>query len=109
MSLQGMSNETPAQYDLESRWITAAGIPGVTYHYGDIVRIKVGEHADETAEVIALLAIDPQPTYGIVLTPNEQFVSISQDNLESTGHSSGGMLTLVKPGEPPRASTPRKP
>jgi len=108
MVLQDMSNETPTQYDLESRWITAAGIPGVTYYYGDIVRIKGGEHTDETGEVIALLAIDPQPRYGIVFPPNEKFLSISQDDLESTEHSSGGMLTLVKPGEPPRASTPRK-
>jgi hypothetical protein len=102
-----MSNETSTQYDLESRWITAGGIPGVNYHYGDIVRIKTGEHAAETAEVIALLDVDPEPKYGIVLPPNEKFVVMSQNDLESTGSNSGGKLIMVKPGEPSKTSTRR--
>jgi hypothetical protein len=94
------------QYDLESRWITTDGIRGVNCRYGDIVRISTGEHAGETALVIALFSIDP-PKYGVTLTSNEKFLWLSDDDLESTGVSSGRRLTLRKDGERPRTSEPR--
>jgi len=96
----------PTQYDLERAWTASAGIPGVNYRYGEIVRIKMGDHVGQTGEVIALFAIDPEPKYGIVLPPNEKFVWVVQSDLESTGVNSGGTLTLIKPGEAPQRSTP---
>jgi hypothetical protein len=95
------------QYELESNWISAEGMPGVNCRYGDIVRIKTGEHAGETGEVIALLSIEPAPTYGVVLPPDEKFVVVFQNDVETTGLNSGGTLTLVKPYEQPRTSTPQ--
>lgn len=62
-----------SQYKLESRWVTAEGIAGVNYRFGDLVRIKSGEHSSKTAEVIALLALEPEPMYGVTLPPNENF------------------------------------
>jgi hypothetical protein len=97
----------PTQYDLESAWITSEGIPGVSYRYGDIVRVRTGERAGETGEIIALHSIHPEPNYGIVLPPNEKFVWMLQHDLESAGSNSGRTLTLIKPGEKPRTSTPR--
>jgi hypothetical protein len=97
-----LNDKRPTQYELESRWITSEGIPGVSYHYSDLCRIKSGEHAGQTAEVIALLSIDPQPRYGLVLPLDEKFVVLPQNDLESTGLSAGGRLVLHKPGENPR-------
>ena len=83
------------QYELESRWITTEGIPGVSYRYGDLVRIKSGECSGETAQIIALLSLEPEPSYGMTLPPDEKFVVLSQSELESTGENTGSTLYLV--------------
>src|SRR5437870_4311246 len=92
---------TPTQYQIESQWITADGIPDVRYRFSDIVRIKSGEYSGQTAEVITLLSIDPEPTYGVVLPPDEKFVVFPQHDLESTGSTAGRNLIRHKPGEKP--------
>ena len=97
----------PTQYDLECEWITREGIPGVEFRYGDIVTIKTGEYAGVTAQVITLFSAEPEPKYGVVFPPNETFAWVRQQDLESTGTNSGATLTLKKPGEPPRGSSPR--
>jgi len=91
----------PTQYELESRWITDEGIPGVNYRFSDLVRIRAGDYEGQTAEVIALLSIDPEPKYGVILPPNEQFLMLSQQELEFTGRSTGRTLSLRRPGEKP--------
>jgi len=96
------SDKRPTQYELESRWITSEGIPGVIDRYSDLVRIKSGENPGQTAEVIALLSIDQEPTYGVILPPNEKFVVIPQQHLEGTGTNAGRRLIVRKPGEKPR-------
>jgi hypothetical protein len=95
------------QYDLESQWITSEGIAGVEFRYGDIVRIKNGEHAGVTARVIALFSTEPEPKYGVVFPPQETFAWVEQKDLESTGANSGATITLIKHGEPPKTSPPR--
>ena len=90
-------SETPTQYQLESEWITAEGIPGVRYRFSDIVRIKSGEYLGQPAEVITLLSIDPEPAFGVV----QPFVLFPQHDLESAGTTAGRKLILHKPGEKP--------
>jgi hypothetical protein len=94
------------QYELESRWITEEGVPGVTYRFSDLVRIKSGEYSGQTTEVIALLALEPEPMYGVTLPPNEKFVVLPQSELESTGSSAGGALKLMPPGSTPFIKKP---
>jgi hypothetical protein len=77
------------QYELESRWITQEGIPGVSYRFSDFVRIQSGEYASQTAEVISLLALEPEPMYMVVLPPNEKSVVLPQSELAATGSSGG--------------------
>jgi hypothetical protein len=84
------------QYELESLWVTAEGIPNVNYRFSDLVRIGTGEYTGQTAEVIALLALEPEPVYGVTLPPNEKFVVVPQGQLESTGSSAGRTLSLRK-------------
>lgn len=85
------------QYELESRWITAEGIPGVNYRFSDLVHIKSGEFSGQTGEVIALISIKPEPVYVVVLPPDETSTVLPQRELESTGSSSRRTLKLIKP------------
>jgi hypothetical protein len=89
------------QYELESRWVTAEGIEGVSYRFSDLVVIKSGEHSGKTAEVIALLAIGPEAVYMVVLPPNEKSVLLPQSELEATGSTGGRTLELRPPGQKP--------
>ena len=89
------------QYELESRWTTADGIDGVSYRFSDLVVIKSGEHSGKTAEVIALLAIEPEPVYMVILPPNEKSVVLPQGELEATGSTRGRTLELMPPGQKP--------
>lgn len=84
------------QYELETRWLTAEGIPGVNFRFGDLVIIKSGEHSGETAEVIALIFVEPEPVYVVVLPPNEKSVVLPQQGLEATGSNAGTTLRLHK-------------
>ena len=83
------------QYELESQWITQEGIPGVNYRFSDLVRILSGEYSGQTAEVISLISIEPEPVYVVVLPPNEKSVVLPQRELEATGASVGRRLTLM--------------
>jgi hypothetical protein len=87
------------QYELESRWITPEGIPGVSYRFSDFVHIKSGEYVGQTAEVISLITLEPEPVYMVVLPPNEKSVVLPQIELAPTGSSGGRTLQLVK-GKP---------
>jgi hypothetical protein len=82
------------QYELESRWVTAEGIPRVSYCFSDLVGIKSGEYSGQTAEVIALLSVEPEPVYGVVLPPDEKFAVLPQSENEPTGSSTGRTLEL---------------
>lgn len=83
------------QYELESSWVTAEGIFGVNYRFSDLVRIKSGECSGQTAEVIALLSLEPEPTYGVTLPPDEKFLVLPQSELEATGSTAGRTLKLI--------------
>ncbi len=89
------------QYELESRWLTAEGISGVKYRFSDIVRIKCGEHSGQTAEIISLISLEPEPKYVIVFPPNEESLVLPQSELEATGLSGGRTLILMPPGQKP--------
>jgi hypothetical protein len=77
------------QYELESRWVTPEGISGVSYRFSDLVRIKSGEYSGQTAEVISLISLEPEPLYMVVLPPNEKSVVLPESELEPTGSTGG--------------------
>ena len=90
------------QYELESRWITAEGIPGVSYRFSDRVRIKSGEYSGQTAEVISLMSIEPEPIYVVeIFPPYGKSVVLPQSELEPTGSTAGRTLKLMPPGQMP--------
>ena len=92
-----MTDRALTQYELENRWLTPEGIPGVSYRFSDLVRISSGEYFGQTAEVIALLSTEPEPVYLVVLPPNEKSVVLSEPELEPTGSNRGRTLELFKP------------
>ena len=95
------------QYELENRWVTEEGVPGVVHRFSDLVQIKSGEYSGQTAEVIALLALDPEPMYMVIVPPNEKVMIVPQksvvfpqSDLEPTGATGRATLELrIK--EPP--------
>ena len=89
------------QYEIEKQWTTPEGISGVSYRFSDLVRIKSGEYSGQTVEVIALLALEPEPMYGVTLPPNEKFQVLPQSELESTGSAAGRTLEIMPPGSTP--------
>lgn len=88
------------QYELESRWITADGIAGVSYRFGDLVLIKSGANSGQRAEVVSLLSSEPEPVYVVELLNTECEV-VSESALEPTGSTSGRPLKLKPPGSLP--------
>lgn len=90
------------QYELETRWVTAEGIPGVCHRFSELVVIKSGEYSGHLAEVIALLALEPEPMYMVIVPPNEKVmvrpqksIVLPQSELEPTGATGGSTLKLV--------------
>jgi len=86
------------QYDLESQWIAKDGVPGVSYRFSESVRIKSGEYSGQVAEVIALISVEPEPIYVVVLPPKEKSVVLPQSELEATGSAGGRTLELRTKG-----------
>jgi hypothetical protein len=84
------------QQELESRWQTTEGIAGVRYRFSDLVIIKSGRNAGKTAEVIALISLDPEPIYLVVCPPKEHSEALPQSELEPTGANTGRTLEFVK-------------
>jgi hypothetical protein len=99
--VKGKEELAMTQYEVESRWVTAEGIEGVSYRFSDLVVIKSGEHSGKTAEVISLLTMEPEPVYMVVLPPNEKSVVLPQSELEATGSTRGRTLKLMPPGQKP--------
>lgn len=89
------------QYELETRWVSAEGIPSVSHRFSELVVIKSGEYIGQTAEVIALLSIEPEPMFMVVLPPNEKSVVLPQRELEPTGLTGGRTLEIMPPGQKP--------
>jgi hypothetical protein len=94
--MRAAGNNLPTQYELESRWMTEEGIPDVNYRFSDLARIKSGEHSGKTAEVIALISLEPEPTYVVILPPDEKSVVLREQELEATGSNAGNTLRLHK-------------
>ena len=90
------------QYDLETRWITEAGIPGVNRRYGDLVRFKSGKNTQREGVVIALLRTDPEPFY-VVEFPEGSSGGAVETEIEFV-RNTGRKLTIMPPGVLPFGS-----
>jgi hypothetical protein len=52
---------TPSQYGLESQWITAEGIRGVKYRYGDHVQQEVESAGSNSGGTLTIMKPGEQP------------------------------------------------
>jgi hypothetical protein len=58
------------------------GIEGVAFRFRDAVRVKYGEHAREVGNVVALLSVEPIPTYVVELSLSGKSLTLAQSQLE---------------------------
>lgn len=70
------------QFELERLWASVPGIEGVAFRFRDAVRIKHGEHAGEAGNVVALLSLEPMPTYVVELSLSGKSLTLAQSQLE---------------------------
>ncbi len=70
------------QFELEKLWVSVPGIQGVAYHFGDEVRVKVGEHAGQVGRVVALVEVEPTPVYVIEFMLSGLSLTAPQSDLE---------------------------
>ena len=84
------------QRELERRWQSTEGIAGVRYRFSDLVLIKSGKHTGKTAEVIALISLDPEPMYLVMCPPKEHPQALPQSELEPVGASTGRTIDFVR-------------
>ena len=70
------------QFELERLWASVPGIEGVAFRFGDLVRIKSGEHAGQVGKVVALLSLVPMPSYTVELALSGKSIPLQQSQLE---------------------------
>ena len=68
--------------ELERLWASVPGIDGVAFRFRDEVRVKYGEHAGETGTVIALLTLEPIPSYVVELSLSGKSLTLPQSQLQ---------------------------
>jgi len=81
------------QYEIESQWVED-GL-NVEFSFGDIVRVKSGESVGKGGRIVALIVLEPQPTYVIELPDGYSVVAIESD-IELIEGNTGAKLTLVR-------------
>jgi hypothetical protein len=65
------------QYEIETAWVQN-GLD-VVFHFGDVVRVKSGEHLDIEGAIVALFTLEPYPTYVIELANGSSVVAVEPD------------------------------
>jgi hypothetical protein len=77
-----MDHMTMTERDLESRWTTPEGIPGVNFRFGDMVQVCSGDEAGQTARVVALLSVEPTPQYVLEFMSTGESLRVIQREIE---------------------------
>lgn len=81
------------QYEIESLWVED-GL-NVGFSFGDLVRVKSGDSIGKQGRIVALFALEPQPTYVIELPDGSSIVAVETD-IELIKGNTGAKLSLVK-------------
>ena len=81
------------QYEIERLWVEKR--LDVMFRFADIVRMKAGEHAGREGKIVALIRLEPQPTY-VIEWPDEASAVAVESDLESCDWNTGETLVLRK-------------
>jgi hypothetical protein len=81
------------QYEIESLWIKD-GLD-VAFQFGDVARVKSGGHVGKEGRIIALITLEPYPTY-VMESPDESSLVAVEPDLELIQGNTGSTLVLVK-------------
>ena len=89
-----------SQLEIETEWITPAGIEGVRYCYGDLVEVIVAKKT-QVGVIIALPCLEPEPVFVIELR-NGKSIPAKQSELPPALGNTGRKLIIrpypMKPG-----------
>jgi hypothetical protein len=88
-------NEPMTQYEIESLWVKDA--LDVEFNFGDIVRVNSGANVDVEGRIVAVIALDPCPTYVIEL-PSGSSVVATEPNLALVSRAEPGKHVLILHG-----------
>jgi hypothetical protein len=81
------------QYEIESLWVEDN--LDVTFSFGEVVCVKSGEAIGKQGRIVALIVVEPHPTYVIELPDGSSVVAVEPD-LELIEGNSGAKLSLFK-------------
>jgi hypothetical protein len=84
---------TMTMYEIESLWVKNA--LDVAFQPGNVVRVKSGNNLGVEGEVVALITLEPCPTYVIEL-PSGSSVVATEPDLEGVDLESKRTLVLLK-------------
>jgi len=70
---------------LGDRWLTGDAIEGVLFARHDPVTIVYGPNSGESASVLLLMGIRPQPTYLVEFASGGGTIRLRQDELRAAG------------------------
>jgi hypothetical protein len=73
------------QREIDDLWFSHQYVPGAAFRLNDSVRIKSGDREGEVASVIALLLLEPTPTYLVELAAGSGDVEAIESAIEATG------------------------
>ena len=65
------------QYEIEQLWLRSA--LNVTYRFNQAVLIKSGERAGETARIVALFELEPDPHYIVEFSDGSSEAAFQSD------------------------------
>lgn len=81
------------QYEIESLWVKNR--LDVAFRFADIVRITSGENLGKEGRIVALITLEPSPTYVIEL-PSGSSVTAAEPDLTSCNVNTGDRPLLRK-------------
>jgi hypothetical protein len=95
LRLKGERNDNVQmnQYEIESLWVKDS--LEVAFQFGDVARVKAGEHIGKEGRVIALFTLEPHPTYMMEL-PDGSSVVAPEPDLELILGNTESQLMLVR-------------
>jgi hypothetical protein len=70
------------QYEIEGLWVKNR--LDVAFRFADIVRITSGENVGTEGRIVALISLDPSPTYVIELANGSSVVAAEPDLAPTT-------------------------
>lgn len=71
----------PVEQSVIEDWLAGRAIPGVAFRLNELVRILAGQAAEQSAWVVCLVELEPEPLYTVELVPGRADLHVTQSAL----------------------------